>query len=298
MAAYVYATEISEGRTGSVDYKFQRTYTRVFKVVVDDPTLGPYFVGSCPALPLIYSRHPDDIRAFCVSINPVQDSQDPTLWIVTCQYSYHVDGLGSDPRIDSQQQGIDPASRVDSPLSRPTDYTITTGSRPWAVYQDYQGNSIVNSAGDPFTPPIEIERVEAVITVGFNQANAPSTAWLGSVGRVNSNTMVIGPYTFGIGTIKCNRVSAQPVYENNVGYWRWSLEFGYRPTWAFVLVDSGLRTRLFFGATPRFIIDPVTAQKVDQPVLLDGGGLVLAAGGSPVYRSFDVYPRVAFPTPL
>ena len=51
--AYKLFSEVAEGRTASVDQKFNRTYTRVFLVRTDDPTYGPAYAASHPSLPII-----------------------------------------------------------------------------------------------------------------------------------------------------------------------------------------------------------------------------------------------------
>ncbi len=298
--AYTLFVEIHEGRQASVDSKFQRTYTRVFLVGTDSGNYGPAYAGSHPSLPIIFSQHPEDIAAFCVRLSPVQDGQDPTLWRVTAEYSYNPDlamggGTGV-PAIDGQQQGVAPASRSANPTTRPNDYSIATSTYPIAIYKDYSGTAVLNSAGDPFLPPLEIQRAEATITVGLNSLNAPSGAWLASAGQVNANTMVIGAYVANPGQAKLNSISAQFLYENGINYWRWTLVFGYRTTWAAEVLNQGLRELRAGKLVP--ILDDATGYKIDQPALLTAGGAKAAAGATPTYSTFNIYPRVTFPTPL
>ena len=298
--AYTLFVEIHEGRQASVDSKFQRTYTRVFLVGTDSGNFGPAYAGSHPSLPIIFSRHPEDIAAFCVRLSPVQDSQDPTLWRVTAEYSYNPDltmggGTGV-PAIDGQQQGVSPASRDSRPLFRPNDYSIATSTYPISIYKDFNNVAILNRAGDPFLPPLEIQRAEATITVGLNSLNAPSGAWLASAGQVNANTMVIGAYVANPGQAKLNSISAQFLYENGINYWRWTLVFGYRTTWAVEVLNQGLRELRAGKLVP--ILDDATGYKIDQPALLTVDGAKAAAGADPNYRTFNIYPRVTFPTPL
>lgn len=298
--AYTLFAEIHEGRQASVDSKFQRTYTRAFLVGTDAGLYGPAYAGSHPSLPLIFSQHPDDAAAFCVRLSPVQDSQDPTLWRVTAEYSYNPDlaagGGTGNPAIDGQQQGVAPASRSANPTTRPNDYSVATSTYPYAVWKDKDGNAVVNAAGDPFLPPVEIQRPEATLTVGLNSLNAPSGAWLGSVGCTNSNTMVIGAYTANPGQAKLNSLSAQFLYENGINYWRWTLVWGYRTTWEVEILNQGLRELRGGKLVP--IVDDATGYKVDQPALLTTAGAKAAVGASPNYLTFNVYPRVTFPTPL
>ena len=89
--AYTLFTEVAEGRTASVDQKFNRTYTRVFLVRTDAATYGPAYAASHPSLPVIFSAHNEDAFAYCLSISPSQDQGDPTLWRITVNYGYNVD---------------------------------------------------------------------------------------------------------------------------------------------------------------------------------------------------------------
>ena len=296
--AYNLFYEIHEGRQASVDSKYQRTYTRIFLVGTDSGNYGPAYAGSHPSLPVIFSQHPEDAAAFCVRISPVQDSQEPTLWRVTAEYSYNPDLGGSgNPAIDGQQQGVAPADRKANPTTRPNDYSVATSTYPMAVWKDVVTNkAIVNKAGDPFLPPMEMQRAEATITVGLNSLNAPSGAWLGSVGCVNSNTMVIGAYNANPGQVKLNSISAQFLYENGINYWRWTLVWGYRTSWAAEVLNQGLREKRGTKVYP--IYDVATGYKIDQPVLLTNDGEEAPQGADPVILSFNIYPRVTFPTPL
>ena len=302
--AYTLFTEVSEGRQATVDAKFNRTYTRVFLVRTDAASYGPYYAGSHPSLPQMFDAHPEDADAYCISLSPVQDQNDPKLWRVTAQYSYNTDMVASNsapsgnPAVDTQQQGQAPTSRVENPLSRPRDYSISTNGYPWAIEQDRFGNPIENSAGDPFIPVPEITKAGATITVGLNSTSAPSAAWIGALGYLNASSYTIGAYVIGAGLSKLNGVNASLAYENGVSYWRWQLTFEYRPDgWAWVVANKGKRQTDVnnIGGPP---VDIVTAAGVPvaNPVYLDAAGYAIAPGASRTFATFHIYPRVAFPS--
>lgn len=297
--AYTFFGETHEGRTGKVDSRYSRSYTRAFIVKTDSASYGPYYAGSHPSLPILWAAHPEDAYARATSINPVQDSVDPTLWRVTVEYTYPDSntsvGTGN-PQIDSQQQGQNPADRAENPLARLNDYSISTVTYPYAVTETIYGQAIKNTANDPFLPPIEIQKMGATITVGTNQTSSPSAAWLGSVGCLNSNSMVIGPYSVSAAQVRLDSISAQMVNENGVRYWRWSLVFQYRASWAFVLLNQGRREIKAGVRVP--IFDAATGQEVGAPVPLDAAGAALASGGAEVWLTFHAYPRVTFPATI
>lgn len=302
--AYTLFTEVAEGRQATVDSKFNRTYTRVFLVRTDSPTYGPYYAGSHPSLPLIFSAYPDDANAFCLSLSPAQDQNDPLLWRVTAQYGYNTDMAATNsapsgnPAVDTQQQGQSPASRVANPLSRPRDYSISTNSYPWAIEQDRFGNPLQNSAGDPFIPVPEIQKGGATITVGLNSTSSPSAAWINAIGYLNASSYTVGPYVIGAGLAKLNGVSASLAYENGVSYWRWQLTFEYRPDgWAWVVANKGKRQVNINDPTgPLIEIMSKAGGVVSNPVYLDASGYAIAPGGARTFATFHIYPRVAFPS--
>ena len=302
--AYTLFTEVAEGRQATVDSKFNRTYTRVFLVRTDSPTYGPYYAGSHPSLPLIFSAYPDDANAFCLSLSPAQDQNDPLLWRVTAQYGYNTDmatassAPSGNPAVDTQQQGQSPASRVANPLSRPRDYSISTNSYPWAIEQDRFGNPLQNSAGDPFIPVPEIQKGGATITVGLNSTSSPSAAWINAIGYLNASSYTVGPYVIGAGLAKLNGVSASLAYENGVSYWRWQLTFEYRPDgWAWVVANKGKRQVNINDPTgPLIEIMSKAGGVVSNPVYLNAAGYAIAPGGARTFATFHVYPRVAFPS--
>lgn len=297
--AYTGFVEVHEGRQAEVDSRFNRTYTRVFLVGTDSGSYGPYYGGSHPSLPTLYAVHPEDSKAFCTRIRPVQDQDDPRLWRVTCEYSYAMDtaAASGNPAIDNQQRGASPGSRVETPTARPRDYSLTQNTYMEASEFDAYGDEILNSAGDPFLPPVELPRVEIIISVGLNDVSAPTTAWLGAQNKVNANTITVGPITGTAGKFKLNKLSAQPVYENNVAYWRWTMEWAYRNDgWQLQIVDKGLREKTVAGE--RQPVDPGSGLSPTQPILLNGAGRKLPTGTSPVKLPFTVYLPYTFPTPI
>lgn len=126
------------GSSGAVNSTFQRNYTRSWVIVTDNPADGPFLAGSATGLPLIYDPYPEDVRAFCVSLNVSQDSSNPLVFKVEAAYAYNIDaafGTGSpvavatgNPLVDNQQKGQAPQDRKSDPLLRPRDYSYSTTS--------------------------------------------------------------------------------------------------------------------------------------------------------------------------
>ena len=306
---YVQLKELNE-RTGEVNSHYQRTYTRTFLVETDSAAYGPFYAASHPSLPVIYSPHNEDPYAFVTSISP-SPTESPTVWKISCKYAYTVDGFGvSEPTglasIDTQQQGLPPADRVENPLSRPRDYSFATQSaRQSVVYKAYKSSApttlvdVTNSAGDPLTPPFELDLPIGVITVGLNATSAPGANWIAAFGQCNLNSVLLGPWLCAAGTLRNRGCSAQRVYENNVSYWRWSLTFEFRDTWDETILERGLRAYPSATSSDKVIMtDPISRAPTTVPLPLDADGLKLASGLPFVYTTWRYIPRVAFPSPL
>lgn len=320
---YVSFKELA-GKSGSVNSSFQRQYTRQFRIITDDSFAGPFYAGSHPSLPLIFSAYPDDPKAFCVSLNPVQDADNPLAWTVTAQYAYAMDswvggggGGGGmmatgNPQIDNQQKGQPPASRVSNPLSRPRDYsfqTINVGQR--VVEEDVvSGEPIVNTAGDPISPPYMIDIPAISLTIGLNSTTAPGDGWVSALGKINSNTLTIGTWIIAAKRARLRGISANLVYEEGVSYWRWQINFEVRYSWQWNLRSVGLEAKQYAkdGAGNQITVKgPIkkNGKYITQPVGLDSNGFVAEnteAGGvwtdNAAQLTFDVIESTTFPSPL
>lgn len=308
--AYTMFSEVHAGRQATVDAKFNRTYQRVFLVRTDSATYGPYYAGSHPSLPAIFSAHPEDALAYCLTLAPSQDQDDPLLWRVTATYGYNLDMVASgsapsgNPAVDTQQQGVSPASRVQAPGSRGRDYQVATNAYQIALYQAINASTgtlevVQNTAGEPLLPPLQAMRGGATITVGLNSLSAPSAAWIAAIGFVNSSTYTVGPYVIGALLARLNSVNAQLVYENNVSYWRWTIVFEYRPNgWGTVVANMGKKCRITAGSDTLKNIE-VNGVSISSPVYLNSTGTgpwTSAESVTVKYRTYLSYDTVAFPS--
>lgn len=325
------------GTSGSVDASFNRTYTRTFNVVVDDASAGPFFAGSHPSLPLIYSQHNEDPYAFCVGLSPARDGTDPHLWIVTATYAYNLDapvplagggGMGGgssktgQPSVDSQQQGYAPGERVIDPMLRPHDYSYATckvmqvpvDEEPYILPPNIGIRKISNAVGDFFEnqPARDIHALR--ITLGINSRTVPDDVWLNRLQTLNQNAVTLDKVDYQPRTLRMESIAAQRVYEQNVSYYRWTIEFTYKAHWRIELRNSGNRALMPVMDTqnpPQPIagkwaiqkptseytlpVDLTTDGKLLNPTIANGGAVTPA---KPNYLEFHVWPETTWPTPL
>lgn len=222
-------TETFEGRTGSDDSKSQVSLTRTFLIRTDSAYDDVPAVSSGSSIPSMWSAHPSYSAAFVVGRSFAQ-MEDPLLWKATISYSSNVDTVApsnspsapQSPEVAKQQQGSAPAERVVNPLLRPTDVDFSTVDRPKILLQDYHTTplAVVNSIFEKFDPPIETERPILNMHLEFNTETFLAADWLDRVKTVNDAAFSGYPAR----SMFLDRLTAKRVYENEVKYWRVTLD--------------------------------------------------------------------------
>ena len=273
--AVTYVGELSEGRRAQ-NSKGVRTYTRVFRLTTSSQTDDAYTVGSNGSLPVIGNTHPSDGNAYCSDLD-VQCVRGWRIWDVTATYSTE--------RVLSS-----------TPTSDPTYITWDTEQFQKPATQDKDGKGVVNSAGDPFIPPEQMDDSRRIVTVQKNLANVPT--WILSYqDAVNSDAFTIDGRSIAIGEAKMQRVSVGPPEIRNGTTFR-QVTFVIalrRDGWAYKLLDQGFNEKDPTSATARKPIY-LKGQLPSSPVLLDGAGKAQTdpKTANAVYLTFNVYKQQPF----
>jgi hypothetical protein len=146
------------------------------------------------------------------------------------------------------------------------------------AYKDVNGAALVNSAGDPFDPPLEQTYYDEEITVSFNTRTVDASAIESARGKTNSASFsftVAGlSRTFATKTLKLVKASYSTVYENNDSYWKVSYVFRHRvDTWTRTVLDQGYNA-WDSVASKLVIIKDKNGDPVNTPAMLDSDGAV------------------------
>ena len=283
--AVINTTETFEGRSASDDSKAQVTMRRTFLVRTNNNYDDAPVVATA-AIPAMFSVHPSYSKAFVVG-RDFQPMEDPQLWKVVVSYSSNLDTVTPSsspsapqtPEVAKQQQGSSPAERVVNPLLRPTDVDFSTVDRPKILIKDYQTPSlaVTNSIFERFDPPVETERPLLNMHLEFNTSTFLATDWLERIKTTNGSTFSSWPAR----SLLLDSMTAKRVYENEVKYWRVSLN---------ILMDNELWDVLVLNHSYCEISpvsgDIVTATDVANKalpngVILDEDGYRLDAGVEP-----------------
>ena len=229
-------------------------------------------------LPLPYvSYHPILLGHSCRNVKVTQDDGAPRKWTIEAEYS-------SKPIRENQQE--------ENPLNRPAQIEIETASYKRAIWQDIDSKAVLNSAGDYFDPPIEIDQAFWTFRVKKNVADLPT--WiLDYENAVNNSAITIRGLSLPQYTAKLSNIRVGDLkIEGDYQYF----EFSYivevrRDKWIpLKVLDQGLRFK--DGTNRKHIMDNSTPPRpVSSPRLLNGSGAVLSdpTPTNAVYREFTVY---------
>lgn len=291
------------------------TYRRVFAVETDDATThGPYGVMEAVSL---YANvvagswyvnaggTEEDKSALFQRARAVPDpsSEDGCEWIVTLDY-------GPVPNVPETPLQEAPLLSIDG---REIEVPVTT---------DVAGNLIVNSAGDPFDPPITRSEDRIILTVSRNEASQAYAdqyfldtglvypGWVFNFDTIKqiANKVNVAPF-LGYGPHKVKGLRPRVVRNHHpmVG-WYWSVTYYFEikdedfvigegegaetvgSGWDRVVLDAGYRTK--DGSELNMIT--IDGQPIQEPALLDGEGQRLDAGEDPVYMAFALNEEMDF----
>ena len=266
-----YLGEDPAGRTAN-NTTGVRSYTRVFKFKTTDKNDTAWDIGSHASSPRIGDVFYD---AWCQSIT-VTNTSPFAGWTVTAEYS-------------SERE------LVTDPTNDPAVITINTEQFQKVAETDINGDSVCNSAGDPFDPPYMMDDSRRVISVSKNMSGHPS--WVLSYADVvNSDTFVVKGVTYAVGVGKVQRVSiGEQQTRNGVPFVVVTLEIHcQRDGWILRPLDAGFREKS--GAGMINILNTIDFERPSAPVPLNGSGLVLAqpTSATAVYGAYTIYTTAAF----
>ncbi len=227
-----------------------------------------------PLLPTPYlSEHPSMPSFICKKLRIEQDDESPLKWMATATYSTRP---VSDLDVQVQQ--------ANTPVSREAQISWSASGYQKAIEQDKDGKAILNSAGDPFDPPIEIEQYRWVASVSKNMLTVP--AWLLQyAGAVNSDSYVIDGLPV---PAKASRITGLGISEWKTDKIATGVEYRYRTVtlriefryelYTLKVLDQGFRRKDPNDSTKRIPIyeDGSVERPVTTPRLLDGSGNTLA----------------------
>lgn len=280
--------------TGAVDTKGVRTYARKYLVQMEALSDRPPSTWASTGAPTIhrYDAFPTDPGALAVSLTCDPEGDQVGFYTITYQYtSAPFDGGNTSQNPAQSDQSV-------APPSRPwvITYGATHGTRIVGPY-DLAGTAVINSAGQPFDPPLEVPSSNLTFTVeaykdlaGFD----PTAKQLTYQDAINDSGLLIAvtpsaTTAWPAKTVRCNEYNVVSVTENGATYWKVTITLEIKLTgWQPSVLDAGTVFLASASKPPQKIVDS-KGDAHDKPIPLDGAGHPLAAGGTLVYKTFKGY---------
>lgn len=275
--AVVWARQIWDGREGGGNLDGAITHTQLYRVKTDSKWDDQTTVLQAAALPYLGQPHPSDVSSYCNSLRARNEGASPFFWTVTATYS-------------NQREASD------SPLDDPIEYQWGTEQFQEVADTDQNGEGIVNSAGDPFDPPIMRDLSRRSVTITSNEAFVPT--WVLSYqDAVNSDAITIDGVSLSEGQAKCQQVSVSPTRIRNDQEFRivtLTIHMN-NDGWGYKVLDQGFRERDDDNKLKQ-ILNEADETEPTAPVLLDGNGKAQTdpTVASAVFLDFDIYPKLPF----
>lgn len=273
------------GRNGAISRDWTRTYRRVFRVVTSDPHVGPRKAAEAVGLQIGDAyRSADgsefDNGSYVQNISVDEEAEDGRSWIITYDYGPY-----------------DPTVYPENPLFKGPE--VQWGWAPFTriIDCDCYGHVCLNSAGDPFDPPIEADDPHITLTIVRNEPSfSPDRAYTFR-NAINADSFLgLRPYV-----VKVNQISGvrqwdpylAALNQNGGFYWSVTYEFHFNPdTWINYTVDRGMRK--LNPATGKQAPIMEGGAEITSPRNLDGNGQPLPIGSQGVLIEFHIYPELTF----
>lgn len=231
-------------------------------------------------VPDYYDPHPSDSDYFVLqkSVKPL----GPTLWEVTVVYEYVENPL----LVPYSVQFIPQASMeaIDKAIK------LADGVETF-------DKELVNSAKEPFDPPIQEEFYDFAILIRRNESTFNVSTAGAYLNTVNSDVFTVTdraglPHEFGVGIVRCKSIQADERRHGPTWYFEVSYEFVVRTDgWNRRILDQGFRKLV---GNEYVIVSDKDGNPVTQPVKLDGSGTPLAPDAEPVFLTFQTKRKKSF----
>ncbi len=306
--AVISCEQIFDGRRGKESTGRKLEHTQIWEVITDDDADDENTVGLAPELPVMGDPHPNSPSATMVDADASQSSESPRLWYVTCNFSSSLDKDHAKevagPNDDGESvETANPTDREENPLNRPATYKVESEQTTEIAEYDFNGDAIVNSAGEPFDPPAQVEVSYPMIVVEKNFPIGHPILALNIQSLYYDCTNDDVWRGIPIGQLRIVKIGCVYDFENGVAFGRVTFNMKLKwKGWKLKIVDCGFNW--IQGGELKQIDVPKDGdgKAPETPQPLDGNGQRLNGnvgqiGTLPlVFREFQIYRGLAYAT--
>lgn len=263
---------LGTGLSAHVDEDFLRDSARTYRALFDLADDENFVLANCGLG--VYQRHPTDPQQRLVDLKATllaPHTVDPgsgtaaNLWEIVATYG----------QWDPLRHSYD-----GNPVHMPTRFRVDFTTAEIAAFEDVDGNPIVNSAGDPYDPPLMREVTRGTLTVQRNEQ--PSAVNLATLAAL-SNTINVAVWNgFPAKTVRLAPLKLPDIQYcqvTNAYYFPMEYTFDINfDTWVRQVINAGFRELDGSGNLKPILI---AGQPATVPVPLDESGHALL---TPTYR--------------
>lgn len=325
-------TEDMDARKGGRDDSGNRTYTRSWTVQLDVSQATAAELDAIEwevetALPVVlYQRHPAWPGAIARTLEVIRLGEHG-LWRATVGYNSapfpaRGDGGASDPAGPMENSSETPSTNNDNSQKatlRPPEISFTRKEYTKVLSSEVgTGTFILNTAGDPYDPPLEVERSRMVVNLKFwREPSWFSLSYFGFWDTINSANYVLFGQTFPAKTLRVTNIDIKTIWDqgevniatppappNNVQtlklIYEVNVQLEWNPdSWVKKVLNAGKRQKKTInGVVKAVAIADDHGQPISDPVPLDANGVPVAPGGTLIYQTWEAYQQMSFATLL
>lgn len=223
-----------------------------------DPTLGSDIGDAHPLNPFVFLS---DLTA--------QSTDSREIWRV----------IGTYKKISFDEDAA-------NPLEQPSQISWSSNVYTVPAIKDIDGNAIVNSAGQPFDPPLTEEERTLVATITYNRENWDPTIALDFENAVNVPATRIGQVNVGERQARIMEIGSDSETFEDLAYHKVTIKVEMKPeVWDRDVLDQGILGLNDDGKLVELTTDD--GAKVTEPILLNGSGKKLdPPTADPVFLTF------------
>lgn len=245
-------------RKGILTEVNRRKYTKVYQVICDNLADDPNYILRHPSTPKIGQSYTlgngTDLYATCVSVD-IESTDHPLVFHLTAQYD--------------TARLVD--ATFDNPLLAPAELTWTFAEYQRPMVRDILGVPVVNSSGEPFDPPYEVEDSRPTVTIARNEATFQPGLAQAYKDACNEDIFAGAlPYY-----ARLMNITGQRIADLGTVYWRVTYEIQFRrESFAVPILDQGFRGYVVRNGNPRLELfrDILDNAPLSNPTLLNGRG--------------------------
>jgi len=283
MSTVTSVVERMSGRGGDETTSTQG-FTRVFQVEIDaiSATVESDILANA-SIPAIGAAHPAYSAVKCIRRRiKLVDDDDFLTWEVECEYALPTPGRNN---ISS------------NPINDPPRISFGSAQYTRVVERAYQSGdtiddpseAVLNSAGQPFDPPVVQEEENMVISITRNERTIDPADLVTYRNTINSASITIAGVVIAEHRGRMRSIMASKAWDTSgTAYWQVSYEIEIATaTHIREILDAGYYERNSSGLVP--ILDKGdNPEPITEPAPLDGSG---GEGDptSPVYLSYQTY---------